>query len=859
MDDDSGEVNPYRELVVNNAEKIEMQKTQMEQWSILSNLLNYVQHSRFNTMSHSLNIKPVNRYKVKPNEEGEFREVDFGTNSQSLQAEYLDVYEGIQSDIVSSSRFDENSDISMTYLGKIGQEESQNKLKAEESFPISENGYTLGRLLDGTKCQLLLDTGTSKSFMSKSFYMHCKSLHTLPKFAAIMQRIQVGNGQCVSVLFIIPVIIEVHGHRFKIYTLVSEIHENVDLVLGIKNVFELEGVINSRDCRFEFLNRSVPIYPEKELILKPDEQKLVKVRALFVDEISGLAIIKIIDGKTNSTLLIKLKFTCNKAVLDIKNAGKDTMILNLKEMIGIVDIRSLGYYKIKQGILQQNLSRYYRFEEASKLCEYFNKFVDTLKKDREQTTSVDKYPWLDPEDERRNMTDREILERYIDLGTSCLNKEEKLKLMDMLYKYKEAFSLRDEIGTCPNIEVEIEVMDKSPFFIRPYHVREEDKVVIDKEMKRLCYMGILKEGFLAYSSPVMLISRKLMKDKRVVTDFRHLNVRIAKNNLAYPLVRDTFSVLGNLKCEVLSVLDLKDAFHSLRLSENSRKYCGILPYFGSSSYLYQRMPMGLNILPSIWQSYINAILDCLQSKKYCEAIMDDLILFTPSKESHMNKLEDILSALLKNGLKISPKKCQLFKTSLQYMGNEIFIESKKVCVKPLRNRLEAIQKLQPPKTPKGCRSFAGVVNFLSMFCPELQKLLKPIYDLTRKGRPFHWGKEQQDSFIEIKCRLVKPPVLHMPNKTGRFHLYSDTSKYVTSSTLYQIQGGKPKLIAYASKRLPEAAKNYSITELELCRLAINIASFAHLLKRVDFDAIVDHLALTHIIKSKAEPATTRIK
>ena len=161
----------------------------------------------------------------------------------------------------------------------------------------------------------------------------------------------------------------------------------------------------------------------------------------------------------------------------------------------------------------------------------------------------------------------------------------------------------------------------------------------------------------------------------------------------------------------------------------------------------------------------------------------------------MSKLEDILSALLKNGLKILPKKCQLFKTSVQYMGNEIFIENKKVCVRPLRNRLEAIQKLQPPKIPKGCRNFAGIVNFLSMFCPELQKLLKPIYDLTRKGRPFQWGKEQQDSFIEIKCRLIKLPVLHMPNKTGRFHLYSDTSKFVTGSALHQIQGGKPKLIA----------------------------------------------------------------
>ena len=99
----------------------------------------------------------------------------------------------------------------------------------------------------------------------------------------------------------------------------------------------------------------------------------------------------------------------------------------------------------------------------------------------------------------------------------------------------------------------------------------------------------------------------------------------------------------------------------------------------------------------------------------------------------------------------------------------------------------------------------------------------------------------------------------MPNKSGRFHLYSDTSKYTTGSALYQIQGGKPKFIAYARKRLPEAARNYSVTELELCGLAINIASFAPLLKRVDFDAIVDHLALTHIFKSKAEPTTTRIK
>ena len=204
-------------------------------------------------------------------------------------------------------------------------------------------------------------------------------------------------------------------------------------------------------------------------------------------------------------------------------------------------------------------------------------------------------------------------------------------------------------------------------------------------MKQLCYLGILKEGFSAYFSPVMLISRKNTKDKRVVMDFKHLNMHIAKNNLAYPLLKDTFLMLGSSKCEVMSVLDLKDTFHSLRLMENSKKFCGILPYFGSPSYFYQRMPMGLNISPPIWQSCIYAILSCLQSGKYCEAIMDDLLFFTPTKMSHFKKLEDLLKALHKNGLKISPKKCLLFKTDLQYIGNTIYIRNKRVCVRQLRS------------------------------------------------------------------------------------------------------------------------------------------------------------------------------
>ena len=271
---------------------------------------------------------------------------------EKLKEEYLDVYDGIHSEILSTTRFDDNLDLGTTYLGRVDMTRTS-KIKVEEIFPISEQGYTVGKLLDGTECQILLDTGASKSFMSKSHYLHCMWLHSLPKFASKTQRIQVGNGQFICVLFIILIIVDIHGHRFRVYTLVSAIHENVDLVLGIKNLFELEGVINSWDCGCNFLNRSILICPKECIVLKSKEQRLIKVEALFIDEILGLAIIKVLDKNTQSMMMLKLKFMWHLATLDITNSILDTIIFYPKEMLGILDLRSLGYYKIKQGILQQ--------------------------------------------------------------------------------------------------------------------------------------------------------------------------------------------------------------------------------------------------------------------------------------------------------------------------------------------------------------------------------------------------------------------------------------------------------------------------------------------------------------------------
>ena len=234
IDDTSGETNPYKELTVNNAEKIEPLMTQMQQWSILSNVLNYVKHSRFNSMNHTLDVKAVNRYNSSPDMDKEFKELDFGVTPQKLQEEYMDMYEGIHSDVVSSNRFDENSDISTTYLGKIKNRGDQDKLQAEESFSYIRKWLHIGQTIrwykmstiTGHRCEqilyvkIILHAMQITSYLTKVCINHTKD--TSWKWSVCLCAIY-NTSYCKTPM----------GHRFEVYTLVTEIHENVDLVLGI--------------------------------------------------------------------------------------------------------------------------------------------------------------------------------------------------------------------------------------------------------------------------------------------------------------------------------------------------------------------------------------------------------------------------------------------------------------------------------------------------------------------------------------------------------------------------------------------------------------------------------------------------
>ena len=196
---------------------------------------------------------------------------------------------------------------------------------------------------------ILLDTGASKGCMSKAFYMRHEHLHHFSKFQSAIRHLQVGSGALVPALFVIPVVFKIQGHIFEVYTLVSEIQDKMDLILGVENIFELEGVINSRTCSVHFLKRSLPIFPLAHHKIKPGKMAYVRIRIPFVEKLSGIAIIKLIYKYHIGNMRVKVYH--NQSILQIINNTDETIHYTPQLSMGIVDIRSLGYYNVTKSVM----------------------------------------------------------------------------------------------------------------------------------------------------------------------------------------------------------------------------------------------------------------------------------------------------------------------------------------------------------------------------------------------------------------------------------------------------------------------------------------------------------------------------
>ncbi len=350
------------------------------------------------------------------------------TLSDMTEEEFLDCYPDVEVDVHNTYHFDDSVDLSTTYLGTMDKD-NQLVFNCVASVPLSPRSTASGCLPDQSPMTVLFDTGATKSFMPKSFYEKHEYLKTRPKLKCTTSGIVVGNGQVVETLFAIPIQVEIEKHRFEIITTVCAIHDQVDLVFGLKNMVEVEGLYDMRKSSFIFLGRSIPVFPEKAMDVKPGESALVKVKAPFCEEISSIALAKFFNGLAVDTL--KLKLARNHGLVNCYNKSTEILSLKTNKPLGVIDLRSVGYFKVNYGDLLRKLDNAFDFKHLASLNPQPSDSNDVFLKAQVVNDSDDPYPWLEPDDPRRFQTDEEILEEKLDLSKSFLTPREKTRMLQM--------------------------------------------------------------------------------------------------------------------------------------------------------------------------------------------------------------------------------------------------------------------------------------------------------------------------------------------------------------------------------------------------------------------------------------------
>ena len=400
----------------------------------------------------------------------------------------------VKPSVITREQFDPNTCVTATYLWS---EHNKSAMKVSSNhfdmgiIPMNLYSELAGHLLDNTRVRVLIDSGATKSLLSKEFYDRNPILHGYPRYKINPRGIKTAgkNAKVLPVTECVNLIIKLRGHVFLINAyIVPDMCEEYDFILGQKTMYELEAGPNFGTLNFSFVQRSLPLYTDQNINIEPGQAQTVKLRIKNCPrEFKHGEVICNLKTSENhgSVQTILLPVRNRKVIVKMENETSTMWKIPLGGICGSADMRSVGYFHIDRDILHKLMMPHCAFLNEHETETYFKMVMDELHKmcetgtrlnhevqspispkDVNKSQDSDPYPWLEKDDPRRKMTDEQILRKYVDLKDSDLSDCEKEQLYKMLLKHKKAFSLRDEIGLCPNMEVKLELTDKRPFFIR---------------------------------------------------------------------------------------------------------------------------------------------------------------------------------------------------------------------------------------------------------------------------------------------------------------------------------------------------------------------------------------------------------
>lgn len=450
---------------------------------------------------------------------------------------------------------------------------------------------------------------------------------------------------------------------------------------------------------------------------------------------------------------------------------------------------------------------------------------------------------LSEETMKRKIAEIKSQEPWIsELQIGNISVEQEYQVMLLLKQFHMVFSKNKyDIGKSNLIEIKLNVETSKPVYTRQYPLDRQKREILEQEVQKMRDMDLIEETNSPFNSPLVIV-QKADGSHRVVTDFRKLNTHIPSEIQTLPTLEETLEVLGGKS--FFSNLDLMTAFQQCPLAKESRPYTAATA--GLFRFQYKVLPYGLKNASSQFQGMMNALLGSMQFKNAIIYI-DDVLIMSKTFSEHLSNLAELFSKLKSSNLKLKPKKCNLLKDQINYLGHIIMKDG----IIPCENKIKAILEIDPPRNAKSIKSFLGLCSYFRRYVPDFSSLAAPLINLTKPSVKFQWTALENESFQKLKSLLVNPPILVHPDMNRKFIVTADASSYGVGGILSQLDDdGNERAVSYMSKKLTPAQSNYCATDLELLACITALNHFKPYLIGNKFKLITDHRPILYLLNMK---------